>query len=209
MNYTNSCRIYWYIFKGILKKEISKRYGKEYTNNLLKKSKKEYKEIILRTPHIGGKDNKLVNNIYMGGVFIACYKSCNNKISSNEMGEIISDGLINSKIVKLVCKNRSFTTKKYKKWVKDAAKWSQDNAKRYPMNWVMKEDRKKHKEGTYFEFTRCGLCELCKRENCLEIAPELCKTDFITAKFSKSNLIRNSTLANGDSCCDFWFVEKI
>jgi len=41
MKHTSSCRLYWVIFKGILKREISKRYDKKYTNNLLKKQRKK------------------------------------------------------------------------------------------------------------------------------------------------------------------------
>ncbi|BDR85009.1 L-2-amino-thiazoline-4-carboxylic acid hydrolase [Clostridium tetani] len=208
MEYTNSCKLYWFVFKRILKKEISKRYSKRYTNDLLKKTKKEYKALILRAPHIGGKENKLANNIYMGGVFIACYKAANKKITPEEMGEIISEGLNNSKIIKLACKNKSQTSNKYKKWIKDVSKWSQENANKYPTNWIMREDKEKHKIGTYFEFTRCALCELCKMEGCPEVTPQLCKTDFITANFGESKLIRTSILADGASCCDFWFIEK-
>ncbi|WP_443084049.1 L-2-amino-thiazoline-4-carboxylic acid hydrolase, partial [Vallitalea guaymasensis] len=45
-------------------------------------------------------------------------------------------------------------------------------------------------------------------ENCTELAPYLCETDYVTASFGKSKLIRKSTLAEGASCCDFWYVNK-
>lgn len=201
-------KVYWLIFKGILKKQISKRYSKEFTKDLLKKTKAEYNAMISRAPDIGGKENKLIMNIYAGGIFIACYKAADKAISPEIMGDIILDGLKQSKIVKFVCKGQDQTTQKFKNWVSSVSKWTQENADKYPANWIMREDNSKHSTGTYFEFSRCGLCELCKLENCTELAPYLCETDYVTASFGKSKLIRKSTLAEGASCCDFWYVNK-
>lgn len=182
----------------------------EYAKRSIRKAKKEYMNIILRTPDIGGKKNPLASNIYMGTVFIACYQVAKNEIDKNVMDNMISNALENSIIIKLFCSRKHQTTEKYRKWVRNTSKWTQENADRYSTNWIMQENPSVSikKQDTYFEFTRCALCELCKQEGCFEIMPALCKTDFITANFGKSRLIRKSTLADGSSCCDFLFIEK-
>lgn len=124
------------------------------------------------------------------------------------MGKIIADSLNNSKIVELVFKNENQATDKYREWIKNVSKWTQDNAEKYPTNWIMQENEGMHKIGSYFEFSHCVLYELCKAEGCPEITYQLCKIDFITANFGKSKLIRKSTIADGSTVCDYWFIEK-
>jgi type I restriction enzyme S subunit len=52
-------------------------------------------------------------------------------------------------------------------------------------------------------YTKCGLCELGKREECFHLIKYMCKTDFVTFEYMGAKLTRNHTLANGDSLCDF------
>ncbi|MGL6104608.1 L-2-amino-thiazoline-4-carboxylic acid hydrolase [Romboutsia sp.] len=52
-------------------------------------------------------------------------------------------------------------------------------------------------------FTNCGLCTLCKKEGVEEFTKSLCATDYITMSFANCHLERQTTLAEGNSCCDF------
>lgn len=206
MKYTNSCRLYWLVFSKILRKSISKRYEKDYTKLLLKSAKQEYKSMIIRTCSIGGKENPMLSNVYQGAVFIAVYKAANGKISANEITQIVIGSLKHSKIVKLATQNIRRQSDNYREWIHKTARWTQENADRYPINWIMRENPTANKPGTYYEYTRCTLFELCKVEKCPEIAPMFCAIDHVTAHFGKSKLIRKGSLAQGAPFCDFCYV---
>jgi len=190
-----------------LRKNIAALYGKDYARSLMKKSKPEYKSLIRRTASIGGKENPMSSNLYQGAVFLAHYEAADGKIPAKEMTKIAIDSLKQSKSVKLATKNINRQSNKYRVRVHKTARWTQENADRYPTNWIMRENPAVDTPGTYYEYTRCALFELCKAEGCPEIAPMFCAMDHVTAHFWGSKLIRKGSLAGGAAFCDFCYVE--
>lgn len=71
------------------------------------------------------------------------------------------------------------------------------------MDWV--STFKRGEDGTSYEFTytKCGLCELGRREGCFHLIKYLCKTDYISYDMGGAKLVREHTIANGDEFCDF------
>jgi len=192
----------------MLHKNIAPRYGKEFAKSLNEKSKAEYKALIKRANSIGGKENPMSSNLYQGAVFIAYYKAANGKIPAEDMTKISINGLKNSKIVKFATRNIHRHSEKYKKWLHNTANWTQENAVRYPLNWIIRENlAMDDNPGTYYEYTRCALFELCKAEGCPEIAPLFCMMDHVTAHFGNSKLIRKGSIAQGSPFCDFYYVK--
>jgi hypothetical protein len=57
-------------------------------------------------------------------------------------------------------------------------------------------------------YRECGICKLLERESCAELAPYMCKFDYVMAKYMGAKLIRTKTIADGDGLCDFWFRKK-
>lgn len=208
MNYTKECDLYYKVVTMSLKKELNKRYDGFYICDLMKKTKLEYKALILRAPDIGGKANQLAHNLYIGAVFIACYRAANKRISVEEMKEIASATLMGSEIIKWFYKKRNPLSGEYRERLLTLEKWTKQHDQQYPTNWVLHTREDLHEQGTCFQFSRCALHELCKIENCCEVMPVLCKIDAITASFNSAKLIRKMTLAEGGSYCDYWFVEK-
>jgi type I restriction enzyme S subunit len=206
MEYTTACKIFNAVFGGIMKKEFTKRYGKEYAKIAAQRARQEYKAIITRTPDIGS-DNPFLSTLFMGAAFVAWYLAVRDTMSVTEMEATVLTALENSSLVKLSAKRSDKTNEKYKKWLANAESWTKQNAERYPESWVITEEDAPV-GSTAFTFSRCGLWELCKRENCPEFAPVLCKTDYVMARFGKANLARKSTLADGADRCDFLYTQK-
>jgi len=87
----------------------------------------------------------------------------------------------------------------------EAARKSQTSS--YEMDWkstFMRID----KDNYEFTYTKCGLCELGRREDCFHLIKYLCMTDFISFDKGGAKLIRNHTLASGDDYCDFHVSRK-
>ncbi len=88
---------------------------------------------------------------------------------------------------------------------KTAAEKSQTSA--YEMDWV--STFRQHNADEYeFTYTKCGLCELGKREKCFHLIKYLCMSDYITFNKSGARLVRDHTIANGDGYCDFHVYRK-
>ena len=80
------------------------------------------------------------------------------------------------------------------------------NGKDYPVNWNVNFDEARHKEGSFYYFTRCPICEFCAREGIAELMPALCSTDEVMFRLQHGILHREHTIASGDPVCDYWIV---
>lgn len=166
--------------------------------------KTEYKKIVERTPTLA-KNNTLLPDLYIGCYLIAFYKAFPQIITESRFEGMI-DALCSSRMLIEAHKNENaFSEKNLKKRAEAAV---QSETSDYEMDWkssfVLSPD-KKNFELTY---TKCGLCELGKRENCFHLIKYMCKTDFVMFEYMGANLVRNHTLANGDSVCDFQVSRK-
>ncbi len=77
---------------------------------------------------------------------------------------------------------------------------------RYEMDWQYTFHR--NKDSYDLTYTKCGLCQLGKRENCFHLIRYLCEADYITYDLMGANLKRNHTIAEGSSSCDFHVSRK-
>ncbi|MCR4990567.1 MAG: L-2-amino-thiazoline-4-carboxylic acid hydrolase, partial [Lachnospiraceae bacterium] len=67
-------------------------------------------------------------------------------------------------------------------------------------------DDSKHKDGSYYHFTRCPLNDFARKYGFLEVLPICCDIDYITTEYSHGILHRDYTLASGGNICDYWIV---
>jgi len=213
MEYTITGRIYPIILNNIVKNELKQYYKNNEIKEIIKKTKKEYLNIILRTPKMGGNKNIYIGNMYLGAYLIGLFKNINEKIAIEKYNDIIQNGLNNFIknnyfILKLKMKSIDYLSKKYKRKLYKRTEWARENETKYPWNWQIRIPENQKDSGIYFEFTQCGLCKLFFSENVPELTYIMCNTDYLTFAFCGYKLIRTKTLAQGNECCDFWIMEE-
>ena len=198
--------IYWALFAPLIKKSITKRYSKELADTSIRKGKQEYRRLLAKADDIG-KGNPMASNAYFAYVFAAAWLGSGKKIPANEMDRVMTD-VLESKLMRTFF-GMTDLNKSPKKWYSDMRKyeaWYKKNGKAYPVNWVVNFDEKAHKDGSYYYFSRCPICEFCQREGIMELMPALCSTDEVMFRLQHGRLYREHTIANGDSVCDYWVV---
>ena len=84
--------------------------------------------------------------------------------------------------------------------------WYRERGKEYPVNWVVHFNEGLHRDGSYYYFSRCPICEFCEREGIGELMPALCATDEVMLRLQHGRLHREHTISNGDGICDYWIV---
>lgn len=198
--------IYWTLFTPIIKKSITKRFGSEMAEQSVRRGKGEYRRLLSRADDLGP-GNPLGANAYFAYVFVTAWLGSEKKISPDEMGTVMTDVLTGQPV-------RTFfrmidLNKTPKKWYRDLKKyeaWYQTHGAKYSVNWVVHFDEKLHRDGSYYYFTRCPICEFCNREGIGEIMPALCATDEVMFRLQHWKLHREHTIARGEGVCDYWIV---
>lgn len=122
MEYTDK---YWKMVIPYVKKSVTKRYGKEYTTALMKKTYTEYKDMLCRIDDVG-KDNPMASNIYECLVFLALWKVADGRISIDELREISVD-VLSMPVLKLmgllVNGNKASGVQRVRKMMEKDAEW--------------------------------------------------------------------------------------
>lgn len=168
-----------------------------------KSVKHEYKNMLLRTPDIGG--SSLEMNLYIAAFVFSLHKAEPDKITPAVVDAMVT-AVFNSPFMIKAHKNKKctlFTDKVQDKKVKESIA---SQTSEYALDWKFRYE--KGVDEFYNTYTECGICKLGIRENCFEFVPCLCNMDERNYRNEGGQLHRTKTLAQGDDCCDF-HVTKI
>ena len=87
---------YFWMFKGSMKKVLAEKYGKAYAAQIMKKSKKVYRELVEKADDIGD-DNPMAYNELFALAFVAPYVASEKKIPPETVQEMMRRALYHIK----------------------------------------------------------------------------------------------------------------
>lgn len=198
--------IYWSFFAPMIKKSIANRFHQELAEEAIRRGKEEYRGLLSRADELGP-GNPMAMNAYFAYVFAAAWLGSGKQITPDEMGAVMTD-VLTSPLLKFFF-GMTDLNRAPRKWHDDMKKyeaWYQVHGKDYPVNWEVNFDEGAHRDGSYYWFTRCPICEFCQREGIGELMPALCATDEIMFRLQHGALHREHTIARGEGICDYWVV---
>lgn len=197
-------RIMFLILKMRIHKFLKSTLGKERAVKIIKRSGREYCSMIQRRPDIGGEENMNYDAMLVGATLFSVYKASEGAVTEDVFDKMV-DNIVHWKmLLKAYAKNDEFSDETLKKREKDALR-SQNADNKCDWNYtfeIINDDEHA------FIYSRCGICELAKRENCFNLVKYICKMDFVTYGCMGAELTRTKTIADGDSICDFHLKRK-
>ena len=199
MKYGLNARVFSFAFTAMLKDYYRKNFPDVDIDGLSAKVRKEYREMVERTPGIGGSSNE-------ENLIGACYFFSMAKVipgmTPDLLDDIIAEGMKSKLMVKAHEGKRKkgviFSEREQQKKLSEAEK---SHTSKYVMDW----------EFTYepgvdefrITYTKCGVLKLAERENVREFLPCMCHLDFPKYEMVGGKLERTKTLADGDDVCNF------
>ena len=87
---------YFWMFKSPMKQVLAEKYGKKYATNIMKKSKKVYRELVEKADDIGD-DNPMAYNELFALAFVAPYVASEKKIPPETVQEMMRRSLYHIK----------------------------------------------------------------------------------------------------------------
>ncbi len=205
LEYTNK---YWKMLMPLTKKSLVKRFGKEETEKLIKKTDRVYREMLSRADDVG-KDNPMASNVYQCLIFLALWEASDGRITVDDLREITHE-ILSAPMLKVtglfINANKPSGVKRIGNMMHKNAEWLEEHPQYKATSWDFNFDKSKHAEGFYYHFTKCPLNDFARREGYLEVLPVMCDIDYLTAGLMHAKLIREHTLASGGELCDYWLV---
>lgn len=193
------------LFSPMIKSSIRKRYGRELADRAVKNGRLEYRRLVENAPELG-KGNPMVSNAYFAYVFVGAWLGTKKELSPDDMALVMTDVLTKVKwFFGMTDLNRMpdkwyRDMKKYEKW------YDAGNGEKFPATWKVHFDEKLHRDGSYYYFSVCPICNYLTGIGLGEIMKPLCETDRVMFAYQHGKLYREHTIAEGAGVCDYWSV---
>ncbi|MFT4451926.1 L-2-amino-thiazoline-4-carboxylic acid hydrolase [Parvimonas sp. G1425] len=200
-------KIMWYVLSPTIFQFI-KQYWKDIDiKNVKRISKKNYKDMIKRTPDIGSlRKNPLRVCLTSGILWLSIYEAMEGKMDQEQFGEMVSATMEAPILKKNFQKQKAFDIKTQKKKIEKnkIANAVSDSEFNWNTELILGRDENEYT----VIYHRCGLCALGKQEHHEELIPYMCKMDYDTIAMMGGVLKRKGTIATGADCCDFYICKK-
>ncbi len=199
---------YLWLFSTMMKKDLVEQFGPKVTKKALKGAKPVYREMLMQVDDIGA-DNPMASNIYGCFVFLAIWKAADGAIDVDGLSTVITK-LMRRPLIRKVMGGRDLNKPEDMRIGKEKFRkiqaWADAHPEYKDKTWDFNFDDSKHKDGSYYYFTRCPIEKFAREHGFLEVLPVCCDIDYLTAEASHGVLHREFTLATGGSICDYWIV---
>lgn len=198
---------YFLLFKGPMKKVLIEKYNKAYASEIIKKSKKVYRELVKNMDDIG-EDNPMAYNEMFALVFVAPYIASEKKIPAETIQEMMRRSLYTFKwFFSLINLNTKRGKEANKKNVLKYYKWyTEEKEKLYPTSFKVDFEGEPYEGACYYRITRCPICAYTKKLGVDELMPLFCELDELMISFQHGVLHRKETIAKGGDYCDYFIV---
>lgn len=198
---------YFWMFKRPMKKVLAEKYGKEYAAEIMKKSKKVYREIVAKADDIGN-DNPMDYNELFALALVAPYIASEKKIPPETVQEMMRRSLYH---IKWYFAKTDLNTEKgkaeNKKSIVKYVKWyTPDKEKQYPKSFKVDFEGIPHEGACYYRITRCPIYAYTEKLGVGELMPLFCELDEVMITLQHGVLHREQTLASGGEYCDYYIT---
>lgn len=196
---------YFRLFERPIKKVLLENYEKEYAFEIIKKSKKVYREIVEKADDIGS-DNPMAYNELFALVFVSPYLASEKKIPPETIQEMMRSSLYYLKwFFSLTNLNTERGKKSNKKNIVKYVNWyTPEKEKKYPTSFKVDFVGKPYEGACYYRITRCPICAYTEKLGVSELMPLFCELDNVMITLQHGILHRKQTIASGGEYCDYY-----
>lgn len=198
-------------YKGLMKaadKVITKRYKKDFSNQINHIAREEFEKLIPEIPYTGGKKNFFSDLQIKAAVILALYRALKNKgITLEDYSSILEDltytymNSFPSLARKLM--GKLWMGKLFQKIMIKHAKISQKRKYKDDFVFEVVSGNEEFKWG--INYIECGITKFYSKQNERELAKLACVLDYLMFPAIGVKLERKGTIANGCELCDFRF----
>ncbi len=191
---------------------LVRRFGPRRTEDILRDTGTIYSRFLAETPSIGGKANRMNQNMDMALPFFALYEASGRAICDEDIDEMPDIVMISRfrRAGRFINMNRMdkpwFLKLVYRFLQKVADKNNAHRGKEWNNTWGIQINPEGHEHGLSMTLMGCPIADFAKAHGYMDILPKLCAADITAAEAIHARLIRHHTVAQGYESCDYWYV---
>lgn len=199
MKYGFIQKFFFFAFRGTFTEELKNVLHEEDPKGVMKKARKEYKNILSEIDEFD-KGDRFLFNILSASMFSATLMSVKNKPSKEQAREYYRKAMSKNFFMKKAVRTKGSYTEKGRAKLKADAQKSQKRANPYSWTFTV-EDGVTINQYTA-TFTYCGICHLFDKLGLNGYIPAMCAFDYDMAEMNNTKFSREYTIAGGGEYCD-------
>ncbi|MGE5653480.1 MAG: L-2-amino-thiazoline-4-carboxylic acid hydrolase [Bacillota bacterium] len=179
----------------------------DLADSITRQSAQEFSKLIPAIPHIGGQRNPFTSIIDRTAVYLALYRSMRSHGLSLQDAEQVLLALAEQEFSRYpawLCRliGKLYMSRINQLRIRRYAELSQ--RRRYAADFVCQQvDASKVDDRWGIDYLECGIVKFLRAQGAEELAPCMCKMDYIVFPAMGLNLHRTGTIAEGFPLCDF------
>jgi hypothetical protein len=192
-------------------KVISARHSKALAGKVKAAARADWAKLGPQIPYVGEADWPLPGTLIGSAVALSYFRALKRAgVGKSEARTLVArQGKASLAAVppeKLVEEGAEQFTEEWYAMQRQYAALSQQH--HYPGDWVYSFVEGVSTEFDWgWDFTECGVLKLFTTQHGLDLMPSICVQDFYVSAAQKTGLRRTKTLARGDGCCDFRYMQ--
>lgn len=207
MKYTICEKMMWFMMNPPIFRCLKKDIPSLNIQALKKKAKKNYKEMVGRTPDIGPMTKNPLRVSLSGGiVWLSIYDAMDGAMTHEQFGKMVSSTMDSAIIRKVFSSKKPFSVKAQLKRVSMAEVSNAISDSEF--NWKTEVIPGRDADELTMNYHQCGLCALGRQEHHEDLVPLMCAMDIQSVDLMGGVLHRTGTIATGAEYCDFYIVKK-
>jgi len=186
---------------------LASRYGADTANMVLSEARDRYGSLIPQLPYVGGNDSPATGWLILAAWNLAIYQAVKAHGGTVEaVGKLLCDAA-QARYHESAPLDLDDSKRRFGRFVTRMKLYlGKAPEQTYPGGWVgtfIEGDGEEFDVG--IDWTECGACKFLHAHDADELAPYLCRADFVHSKVYRWGLQRTMTLAEGHEKCDFRF----
>ena len=177
------------------------------TNTIIKEIRYRFEGLIPKLPYVGGKRSAWTTDLVQSAWALALYRTLQTLgLNADQTGKILFE-VINlrlysyPKVLRKLFGRWTFSQVSMRKMKKQA---HESHQRFFPDGWVWTYKRGDGKDFDFgYDVIECGLYKFFQKEKAIELLPYLCQTEFLKSEALGTGLTRMTTLAEGQTVCNF------
>lgn len=192
------------------RKEMIEKFGQSLAQEITDQARAEFEALLPKMPYIGGDENSLTDTLVQVSSMLCLYRAMKSHgYSAAEAGELsrtMGQNFVNShpRFLRFLI-GKLYMSNFWRKRMRKKAAISQ--VRQHPGNFVFEivENEKGFDWGV--NYIECAIVKFFKQQGADEFTPYMCEIDNLMFPGMGIKLIRNGTIAQGCTHCDFRYQK--
>lgn len=188
----------WAVFRGSFQRRLP-LLTEEAPGAVMKRARREYREILRPIPEFD-RDDRFLVNLLSAAMLAAVYRSLESRPDLDAVTAYYRAAMTENAVMRRVLKAEDdYTPRAQAKLARQA---EASGRRTNPYTWRFRYEAGADCRSFSAYYSTCGIRQLFRTLGIPEITPAMCAYDYEMARLSGTEFSRRGTLAGGSDCCD-------